>query len=118
MNSPREWVVRDWYNSERKERDKSTKRMEIWGDVLDVGGWRVKRGYEHMMGVGEDRKGFQEIHEEDVNEVLVSMEDPLTSDEVLEMVEMVKKQEEEEEATDKPQTAGKELTIPKLKEFM
>ncbi|KAG7165003.1 hypothetical protein Hamer_G004744 [Homarus americanus] len=28
------------------------------------------------------------------------------------------KHEEEEEATDKPQTVGKELTIPKLREFM
>ncbi|KAG7173587.1 hypothetical protein Hamer_G020222 [Homarus americanus] len=43
------------------------------------------------------------------------MEDPLTSEEVL---EMAKKHAEEEEATDKPQTVGKELTIPKLREFM
>ncbi|KAG7165361.1 hypothetical protein Hamer_G007178 [Homarus americanus] len=34
------------------------------------------------------------------------------------MVEMAKQHEEEEEATDKPQTVGKELTIPKLREFM
>ncbi|KAG7161001.1 Tigger transposable element-derived protein 1-like 109 [Homarus americanus] len=59
--------------------------------------------------------GFQEIQEEDVTELLVSMEDPLTSEEVL---EMVKKHEEEEESTDKPQTVGKELTIPKLRDFM
>ncbi|KAG7167349.1 hypothetical protein Hamer_G012791 [Homarus americanus] len=37
---------------------------------------------------------------------------------VLKMAEMAKKQEEEEEATDKSQTVGKELTIPKLREFM
>ncbi|KAG7164205.1 hypothetical protein Hamer_G014343 [Homarus americanus] len=58
--------------------------------------------------------GFQEI-QEDVTELLVCMEDPLTSEEVLEMVEMAKKHEE---ATVKPQTVGKELTIPKLREFM
>ncbi|KAG7173530.1 hypothetical protein Hamer_G020155 [Homarus americanus] len=46
------------------------------------------------------------------------MEDPLTSEEVLEMVEMAKKHKEEEEVTDEPQTVGKELTIPKLREFM
>ncbi|KAG7166498.1 Tigger transposable element-derived protein 1-like 111 [Homarus americanus] len=61
--------------------------------------------------------GFQEIKEEHVTELLLSMEDPLTS-EVLEMMEMAKKHEEEEEATGKPQTMGKELTIPKLREFM
>ncbi|KAG7175319.1 Tigger transposable element-derived protein 1-like 138 [Homarus americanus] len=42
--------------------------------------------------------GFQEIQEEHVNELLISMEDPLTSEVVL---GMVKKHEEEEEATDK-----------------
>ncbi|KAG7167092.1 hypothetical protein Hamer_G005425, partial [Homarus americanus] len=57
--------------------------------------------------------GFQEIQEEEVTELLVRMEDPLTSEEVWEMVEMAKKHKEEEEATDKPQTVGKELTIHK-----
>ncbi|KAG7167251.1 putative Tigger transposable element-derived protein 1-like 301, partial [Homarus americanus] len=57
--------------------------------------------------------GFQEIQEEDVAELLVSMGDPLTSEEILEMVEMAKKHEEEEEAT-----VEQELTIPKPREFM
>ncbi|KAG7154895.1 hypothetical protein Hamer_G024964 [Homarus americanus] len=67
---------------------------------------------------GNGTSRFKKIQEEDVNELLVSMADPLTSEKVLEMVEMAKKPEEEEEATDKPQTARQELRIPKLREFI
>ncbi|KAG7172996.1 uncharacterized protein LOC121860912 [Homarus americanus] len=61
--------------------------------------------------------GFLGIQEEDMTELLVSMEDPLTSEEVLEMVEMAKNTRKKRKRH-KPHTVGKELTIPKLREFM
>ncbi|KAG7171904.1 Tigger transposable element-derived protein 1-like 202, partial [Homarus americanus] len=66
----------------------------LWREVVhDFKGF--DEGKDELRG----EPGFQEIQEEDVNELLVSMEDPLTSEEVL---EMAKKHEEEEEATDSP----------------
>ncbi|KAG7153252.1 Tigger transposable element-derived protein 1-like 93, partial [Homarus americanus] len=91
----------------------------LWPEVVhDFKGFDEGKDVKDIMKLVKEVRGdpgFQEIQEVDVTELLVSMEDPLTSEEVL---EMAKKHEEEEEATDKPQTVGKELTIPKLGEFM
>ncbi|KAG7154411.1 Tigger transposable element-derived protein 1-like 100, partial [Homarus americanus] len=57
--------------------------------------------------------GFQEIQEEDVNELILSL-----LKKSWRWWRWRREHEEEEEATDKPQTARKELTIPKLREFM
>ncbi|KAG7165578.1 hypothetical protein Hamer_G013076, partial [Homarus americanus] len=76
----------------------------LWPEVFhDLKGFDEGKDVKYIM------KLVKEVREEYVTELLVSMEDPLTS---------AKKHEEEEEATDKPQTVGKELTIPKLREFM
>ncbi|KAG7177192.1 hypothetical protein Hamer_G000449 [Homarus americanus] len=40
--------------------------------------------------------GFQEIQEEDVTELLVSMEDPLTSEEVLEIAKNMRKKRKQQ----------------------
>ncbi|KAG7165640.1 Tigger transposable element-derived protein 1-like 144 [Homarus americanus] len=94
----------------------------LWPEVVhDFKGFDEGKDVKGIMKLIKEVRGdsgFQEIQEEGVTKLLVSMEDPLTSEEVLEMAEMVKKHEEEEEATDKPQTVGKELTIPKLRKFM
>ncbi|KAG7172040.1 Tigger transposable element-derived protein 1-like 115, partial [Homarus americanus] len=46
--------------------------------------------------------GFKEVAEEDVDELLQNMDDPLTTEEALELAEMTKTHEEEEEAEDEP----------------
>ncbi|KAG7172250.1 Tigger transposable element-derived protein 1-like 121 [Homarus americanus] len=91
----------------------------LWPEVVhDFKGFDEGKDMKDIMNLIKEvigDSGFQEIQEEDFTELLVSLGDPLTSEEVLEMME---KHEEEEEATDKPQTVGKELTIPKMREFM
>ncbi|XP_042229542.1 tigger transposable element-derived protein 1-like isoform X1 [Homarus americanus] len=94
----------------------------LWPQVVhDFKGFDEDKDVKDILKLGKEVRGdsgFQEIQEEDVNELLVSMEEPLTSEEVLEMVEMAKNHKEEEEATNEPQTVRKDLTIPKLREFM
>lgn len=59
--------------------------------------------------------GFAEMDKSDVQELIDSIEEPLTSDEVLEMKEATQTYEEEETPPDMPQKFKEELTIPVLK---
>ncbi|XP_042203726.1 tigger transposable element-derived protein 1-like [Homarus americanus] len=53
-----------------------------------------------------------------VKELLDSMDDPITTEEALELAEMTKEHEEEEEAEDVPPHVKKEWKITQLKEYM
>ncbi|KAK3878579.1 hypothetical protein Pcinc_016792 [Petrolisthes cinctipes] len=49
---------------------------------------------------------------------LVDMDEPLTAVAALEIAEMAKENDDDEESTENPAEAKKEMTIPKLKNFM
>ncbi|KAG7165217.1 Tigger transposable element-derived protein 1-like 110 [Homarus americanus] len=67
----------------------------LWPEIVhDFKGFDEGEDVKDIMKLVKDVRGdsgFQEIQEEDVTELLVSMENPLTSEEVLEIVEMAKK---------------------------
>ncbi|KAG7172004.1 Tigger transposable element-derived protein 1-like 128, partial [Homarus americanus] len=67
---------------------------DLWPEVVhDFKGFNEGKDVKDIMKLVKEVRGdsgFQEIQEEDVTELLVSMEDPLTSEEVLEMAEMAK----------------------------
>ncbi|KAG7171872.1 hypothetical protein Hamer_G000802 [Homarus americanus] len=85
------------------------------GVICGLKGFDEGEDVKDILKLIKEVRGDSGFQEEDVTKLLVSMEEFLTSEEVL---EMAKKHKEEEEATDKPQSARKELTIPKLREFM
>ncbi|KAG7162546.1 Tigger transposable element-derived protein 1-like 123 [Homarus americanus] len=80
----------------------------LWPEVVhDFKGFDEGKDVKDIMNLVKEvigDSGFQKIQDEDFTELLVSLEDPLTSEEVLEMTE---KHEEEEEATDKPKQWGR-----------
>ncbi|KAK3886292.1 hypothetical protein Pcinc_009536 [Petrolisthes cinctipes] len=97
-------------------------RCNIWPDIMnDFKGFDAASDVKAIVKLGEEIRGddgFQELQENDVVELLNSMDEPLTPEAVLEIAEMAKENDDDEEHTENPAEAKKEMTIPKLKNFM
>ncbi|KAK4303744.1 hypothetical protein Pmani_024265 [Petrolisthes manimaculis] len=94
----------------------------IWPDIVnDFKGFDAASDVKAIVKLGKEIRGdegFQELQENDVVELLHSMDEPLTAEAALEIAEMAKENDDDEESTENSAQAKKEMTIPKLKNFM
>ncbi|KAK4325871.1 hypothetical protein Pmani_003575 [Petrolisthes manimaculis] len=94
----------------------------IWPDIVnDFKGFDTASDVKAIVKLGKEiggDEGFQELQENDVVELLDSMDEPLTAEAALEIAEMAKENDDDEESTENSAQAKKEMTIPKLKNFM